>query len=154
ALHHLLLKVGLMKAPARVNDDKKTIPIPDEFRVYERQENAEVRHAWRLTEALLATLKEETTVIGSQLLIFYIPLRANVYLEEWPRMQTRYGIADDDWTLEHIRNRLIEICRRQSLDCIDPVAAFREEASKLQVVGKRLYFTHDGHWTAAGHKFA
>ncbi len=153
-LHHLLMKIGLMKAPARVNDENKTIPIPDEFRVYERHENSDVSQAWRLTEALLAKLKEETTRIGSQLLIFYIPMRANVYLEEWQRMKTRYGISDDDWTIEQIRNRLIEICRRQSLDCIDPVAAFREEASKLQVVGKRLYFTHDGHWTAAGHKFA
>jgi lysophospholipase L1-like esterase len=154
SLHHLLMKSGLMKAPARVSDENQTIAIPDEFRVYERHENSEVSQAWRLTEALLAKLKEETTLIGSQLLIFYIPKRANVYLEEWQRMKTRYGIGDADWTLEQVRNRLIEICRRQSLDCIDPVAAFREEAGKLQVMGKRLYFTHDGHWTAAGHKFA
>jgi hypothetical protein len=153
-LHRLLMKIGLMKAPARVNDENTTIPIPEEFRVYERHENSAVSQAWRLTEALLATLKEETTLIGSQLLIFYIPMRANVYLEEWRHMKTRYRISDDDWTIEHTRNRLVEICRRQSLDCIDPVAAFREEASKLQAVGKRLYFTHDGHWTAAGHKFA
>jgi GDSL-like Lipase/Acylhydrolase family len=154
SLHHLLMKSGLMKAPARVNDENQTIAIPNEFRVYERHENSEVSQAWRLTEALLAKLKEETALIGSQLLIFYIPMRANVYLEEWQRMKTRYGIGDADWTIEQISNRLIEICRRHSLDCIDPVAAFREEAGKLQVMGKRLYFTHDGHWTAAGHKFA
>jgi hypothetical protein len=154
SLHQLLIKLGLMQAPARVQDDQKTVPIPDEFRVYARRENAEVRQAWRLTEALLAKLKEETALIGSQLLIFYIPLRANVYLEEWPRLKTRYGIAEDEWALDQIRDRLIEICRRQRLDCIDPVAAFREEAGRLQGVGKRLYFIRDGHWTAAGHKFA
>src|SRR5919198_625695 len=152
-LHKIAIKIGLVEAPVEDKDNVNIIPIPKEFRVYQREPPTDVADAWKITEALLVRLKEESTAIGSELLIFYVPMRASIYLNEWERMKKQYGISDDHWAIEQIRNDLMAICQRNHLDCIDPVEAFRAEAGRLQTEEKRLYFTWDGHWTAYGHAF-
>jgi hypothetical protein len=152
-LHKIAMKIGLVEAPIENKDDVHIIPIPKEFRVYQKESPADTTEAWKITEALLVKLKEESAAIGSELLIFYVPVRASIYLDEWERMKKQYGISDDHWAIEQIRNDLMAVCQRNHLDCIDPVEAFRVEAARLQTRDKRLYFIWDGHWTAHGHAF-
>jgi lysophospholipase L1-like esterase len=152
-LHKIAMKIGLVEAPIENKDDVGIIPIPKEFRVYQKESHTDTTEAWKITEALLVKLKEESAAIGSELLIFYVPVRASIYLNEWERMKKQYGISDDHWAIEQIRNDLMAVCQRNHLDCIDPVEAFRAEAGRLQTKEKRLYFISDGHWTASGHAF-
>ena len=147
------MKIGLVEAPIEKKDADSIIPIPNEFRVYQKEPPNDIAEAWKITEALLVRLQEESTAIGSELLIFYVPVRASIYLNEWERMGKQYGISDDHWSIEQIRNDLMAVCQRNHLACIDPVEAFRAEAGRLQTEEKRLYFTWDGHWTAYGHAF-
>jgi lysophospholipase L1-like esterase len=152
-LHKFAIKIGLVKVHAEDPAGDKPAPIPDEFRVYQNEQNTEVENAWRITEALLQKLNEEVASVGSILLVFYVPVRASVYLDEWQKMKRQYGIAEDQWSIEHIRNTLMAICQRSDFDCLDPLDAFRAEAYRLRTVGKRLYFIDDGHWNADGHRF-
>jgi hypothetical protein len=152
-LHELSIKIGLEKVQTEDRDDQKVIPIPNEFRVYQKHQNVSVANAWKITEALLRKLGEEVNAVGGELIIVYVPLRAGVYLDEWKKMKKQYDIADEEWSIEQIRNDLMTLCQRNHFDCIDPFEAFRAEADRLRTLGKRFYFIHDGHWTADGHHF-
>jgi hypothetical protein len=152
-LYKLAIKIGLLKVQMRNHRDQKIVPIPNEFRVYQKHQNTDVAEAWRITEVLLRKLREEVNSVGGKLIIFYVPLRAGVYLDEWERMKKQYDIADEQWSIEQIRNDLMAICRRNHFDCIDPLEVFRAEANRLRTVSKRLYFIQDGHWNADGHRF-
>jgi hypothetical protein len=153
-LQRWAMALGRASAPSAPSTPLAAVPIPDEFRVYRRQSDADVAAAWRLTEALLQQLGRETAAAGSAWLIFYVPVRASIYLDEWTAIKQQYGIADDGWSIEQVGRELMAICRRHGFDCIDPVAAFRAEASRLRATGERLYFVEDGHWTAVGHRVA
>ena len=152
-LHKLAIKIGLVTLQTENHPDQRIIPIPDEFRVYQKQQNTDVAQAWKITEALLRNLREEVHSSGGELIVFYVPVRASVYLEEWESVKRQYDIADDQWSIEQVRNDLIALCQRNHLDCIDSLEAFRAEADKLRTVGKRLYFIRDAHWNADGHRF-
>jgi GDSL-like Lipase/Acylhydrolase family len=151
-LHTLAIKIGLEKVPAENLADQNVIPIPDEFRVYQKRWNADVANAWKITEILLRELRAEVNTVGSNFMIFYVPVRASVYLEEWERVKKQYDITDEEWSIEQIRSDLMAICQRNRFDCIDPLETFRAEAERLRTVGKRLYFLQDGHWNADGHR--
>ncbi len=127
--------------------------IPQEFSVYQKQASADVAEAWKITEAILIQLKKETISIGSKLLVFYVPMRAGVYLKEWNKMKNQYSISDENWAIEQVRDQLVAICERNDIDCLDPLEKFRVEANNLRLEGKRLYFANDGHWNAIGHQF-
>jgi hypothetical protein len=152
-LHAPRIKVGLEQAQTVGRDDDEIMPIPNEFRVYQKHQHTDVAHAWKMTEVLLRQLREEVHAVGGALLIFYVPVRASVYLDEWKKMKRQYDIADDHWSIEQIRDDLMALCHRNHFDCVDPLEAFRAEAERLRAVGKRLYFVHDGHWNAEGHRF-
>jgi hypothetical protein len=152
-LYKLAIKIGLLKVQMSNHRDQKIVPIPNEFKVYQKHQNTDVAEAWRITEVLLRKLREEVNAVGGKFIIFYVPLRASVYLDEWERMKKQYDIADEQWSIEQIRNDLMALCRRNHFDCIDPLEEFRAEANRLRTLSKRLYFIQDGHWNAEGHRF-
>jgi hypothetical protein len=152
-LHKLAIKIGLVEVQPENRDEQKIIPIPNEFRVYQKQQNTDVAEAWKITEVLLHNFREEINSDGGEFIVFYVPVRASVYLDEWEKMKKQYDIADEQWSIEQIRNDLMAICQRNHLDCIDSLEAFRAEAHRLRTVGKRLYFIQDAHWNADGHRF-
>ncbi len=101
------------------------------FSDWSRATEQEREHAWRVTEALLSKLKTEALAAGSGLLIMILPGNDEV----------THGVAS--------------ICRRSSIDCIDPTPRFRAEELRLKQRGKRLDFApHDYHWNAEGHRLA
>lgn len=133
---------------------RSKLPIPGDFRIYEAHPNNDVVEAWRITEALIARLKEETISIDSEFLIFFVPARENVYPAVWNLMKEQYNISDDHWDMKQIQRTLQTICTRNNIDCITPIDSFRKKANELQADNQLMYYPEDNHWNVNGHKFA
>lgn len=142
-LSRLLIKLGLQDNP-----------LEGEFGIYAKTYNANIRKAWKITEAILIKLKIETASVGSKLLVFYIPSSAGVYPEIWQATRKKYRISDKNWDVEQPRVELEAICNRNNIDFISPIELLKATAHKLKIKGKRLYFARDNHWNAIGHKTA
>ena len=107
-----------------------------------------------MTAALLAALRSQVELTGSQFVVFYVPSNAAVYREDWNRIRWSYAMAETDWSPSADADRLSEICDRLALDCILELNTFIERADELQATDARLYYEKDGHWTPAGHQLA
>ncbi len=127
--------------------------VPDEFLVWKRDPPASVDSAWNTTEALLSMLDRRVRADGSTLLVFYIPSIESVYDPLWRDAERQYRLVAGEWTPEAVPNRLMQICARQHLACIDPTADFRRAARAMQD-GQELYYRSDGHWNRNGHALA
>src|SRR5262249_12038797 len=114
-----LKEMAASKAQGEHGPDQTGGPIPDDYRVYEKRPGPEIARAWAITEALLRSLRDEVKAAGGELVVFYVPARAVVYLDEWERMKKRHGLAAERWSIEQARDDLMAICRRDHLDCID-----------------------------------
>ncbi len=121
-----------------------TLPVPNEFEVYRRDDTGGSRKAWQLTEALLQRLQEAT---GNRLVVFYVPSVAAVYDDSWREIRRVYGL-DEGWNIHLAESRLAEMCLRLSIPMVSPTWQFREQARR----GKVLYFLQDGHWNSGGHR--
>ena len=86
------------------------------------------------------------------MLIFYIPVSASIYEEEWRVIKRNYNISDRDWTIDRVALELEGICKRNNIDFVNPTEAFKMEADRLKSRGERLYYIEDGHWGVPGHR--
>ena len=128
--------------------------VPDEFRVWRRHYDEDVRYAWRVTEALLRELRRQTNEIGSELVVLYVPTAAEVHPELWEATKRRYGLSYEDWDVAQLERELAAVCRRNDISLVDPTTALRAEATKPWYGRTPLYFETDPHWTPAGHSVA
>jgi len=127
--------------------------LPMEYRVWERKPVNAVVDSWKITEAMLAKLKEDTEAAGSKLLVFYIPFEASIYREEWDKIKKKYGLSDENWNIEKAGLDLETVCKRNSIDFVNPAEFMRKKAVEFGKDGKRLYDPIDHHWTVEGNKF-
>lgn len=158
-LYPLAIKLGLAQdVNVLITDSKKSsgqiVPVPSEFRVHSKRHDNVLDEAWTITEALLVEFRKEAESVGGQLLVFYAPSRAAIYLEEWDAMKEKYGLSDTDWDINHVGLELENICKRNNIDFTNPVQLFKLKANRLSKEGKRLYFFLDGHWNDYGHELA
>jgi len=84
--------------------------------------------------------------------VMVVSTRDQVYPASWqqiiantPAMQQR------TWNLDAPLDRVRKWCDQASVPCIPMTPVFRANAAKSD---GPLHFTHDGHWTAAGHQLA
>ena len=139
-------------ADIREKSAREKVFFPIEFRVWEKKYNETVQDAGKMTEKMLVKLREETSLTGSELLVFYVPFEASIYREEWNKIKKKYRLTDDDWSLETPGLVLEEICKRNNIDFINPMSQFREKASESKKKDRRLYST-DHHWSVEGNEF-
>jgi hypothetical protein len=128
--------------------------VPDEFRVWQRTYDDEMRYAWRVTEALLRELQRVTHEIGSEFVVLYVPTAAEIHPQIWAATRERYGLSEEEWDITRLERELGDACRRNGIHLVDPVADFRAEAERSWLERKPLYFETDPHWTPAGHALA
>ncbi len=153
-LHRLAVRLGLAEIPPEmVIDLGDQLPVPAEFTVYREPPSSEVNHAWMITEKLITRIRDTSETIGAQFLVFLVPLRGSIYTEEWAVRQ-KFGLSAEGWNVHAVANRLGEICKRNSLHCIDPTELFVREAVRLNESNQRLYYKGDWHWNANGHRLA
>ena len=146
AVHKAAIRVGLLH-----DELPEDFPHPgwaggswEDFAVYQKTETPEYAKAWAITQALLQKMKKETEQHGAQFLVFYIPARIEAYPEEW-----RSDHLPADYDPDIVRERLSQLCKTEGISYIDPSDRFLEAARSSQ-----LYYLHDLHWNAAGHRLA
>ncbi|MBN2208997.1 MAG: SGNH/GDSL hydrolase family protein [Candidatus Coatesbacteria bacterium] len=135
--------------------DTSPPPMPPswrEFIVFQSSPSRETQNAWMLTEALLRRLRDEVHASGSELVIFHVPFKATVYLDEFDALRRRYRIPAELCDADRPGRDLAAVCGRLSIPLIDPLNELRNQAEILKRQGKRLYFALDDHWTAEGNE--
>jgi lysophospholipase L1-like esterase len=157
SLHALAVKTGFMKkstiSPGESFADDES-HVPGMYRVWKVDASSEVDTAWRKTEAILELLRNETASVGSDLIVFYIPVSGCIYPDRWTRMKTKYGFDDAGWDVELASKKLTQICERLRIGFINPIESYRAEAKTLNQTDETLYFPRDGHWNRHGHRLA
>lgn len=146
-LFSLTVKMGL--AHGKLPDDSHPAPTgamggSQEFLVYQRTQTPELTREWTITQALLRKLKKETEQRGIRLLIFYVPTRVELSLDEWSSAQ-----LPPDYDPGEVARRLVGICTAEGIAYIEPSDRFKAAAKQAS-----LYFHRDPHWNAAGHHLA
>jgi hypothetical protein len=134
--------------------DKSTLSptMAAEFRVWEKTYDDRINKSWEITEALIEQLKKDTSSLHMKLIIFYVPDRAEVYLEEWEDTLKKFGLQAEDWDIQKPARKLGEICKALNIDYINATDEFRKEAMRLN--GQQLYWRYDRHWNDKGHQLA
>jgi len=109
-------------------------------RGHELVEHLGMGEAWGLTEAILARMARRVDAVGGTLWVVVIPKDRAVYGHGLRRRlhQRTLGLID-------------RMLARLGIEHVDLTKALREAAAGSD---ERLYFAHDGHWTAAGHAVA
>jgi hypothetical protein len=126
--------------------------------LFATRESADVQRAWALTEALIGAIAHQVAQVGSRLLLVTAPASYQVYPDEasWLRSQARKdrqtGSSEVDTALTAPNRRLAEIAERRGIAHLDLLPALRAAARSSP--RDRLYFEHDAHWTAEGHRIA
>ncbi len=128
------------------------VPLPDEFRVWQKKRPPQMQYAWDITEALLVRLCGQVGESGGQLIVFHIPTRENIYPFYWDVAKSYYGITDAECDVEKVAKDLAVICERQSIPLISPTETFKEKATELSEEGARLYNVYEAHWDENGHE--
>lgn len=127
-------------------------PFPNQFRVWQKNESPQIHEAWKLTEALLVELKQSAELSGNRLLVFYIPIAAEVHPAAWEEKKRKYGWSEAEWDPLQDGRELEAICRKQAIDFLNPVERFRQEAAQQRQ--EKLYSFKDEHWVRDGHRLA
>ncbi len=149
-LYNLAGKLHLLER----GQEPGSVRIPETFRVWERSYNDATVDAWRITEELIRKLRDEVTAIESDFLVWYVPRRTSIYLEEWEDTKRRYGLSDEAWNVNQTAKELREVCAKYGIAFINPTPAFKAEAIAVGSKGRGLYYVNDAHWTPEGHALA
>ena len=148
SLHKWAVRLKLME---KKGDGLET--LPREYSVWEKNPNESVRASWKITEAMLVKLKEETEAIGSRLLVVYIPAETAIHREEWIKLKKKYGFTDDDYSADLPGIELGAVCKRNGIKFFNPTELMKIKAGEVQSEGRRLYDPVDGHWNAEGNRY-
>ena len=123
--------------------------LPEDYRVYAKKYAPAMDTAWTVTEALIIQLDKEVEEDGGKLLVCFVPEQEMVDPQRWQAFKTTYGIDDPEYDCFKPAVKLSDFCRRDSVEFMDPTAAFRKA---FQQNGTQLFFPKDSHWNAEGHR--
>lgn len=121
--------------------------------VYSKQPSAEWEQAWELTNAIISGLRDEVEADGSRLAVVIVGAPEQVYPDRWKTILSRTaGLDQNGWDLDIPNRRLGAYLDSQGIPYLDLLPLFRHQAQ--QPGAPALHFSHDGHWTPAGHRLA
>jgi lysophospholipase L1-like esterase len=124
--------------------------VPDEWRIYQKENTPEMAAAWQVTAGILQRLRQKTAAAGSGLTVFYIPEKTEVYEEDWQKFLKTYALDASKFEPTRPRQHLAAICDSLQILLIDPTPAFIERVKTEPA--KALYFKEDWHWNQHGNQ--
>jgi hypothetical protein len=123
--------------------------LPPGFEIFRRTPTDEATRAWKVTEAILAALRDDVRRAGSRLVVLQVPTAEQVHPELARELLGRLNERDrGDLDLARPEATLADCCERLGLE--------RIELRGLMVTAgttRRLFFGA-GHWTEAGQDVA
>ena len=142
---------GVLGGEALIRATHPTTPVP--FFVYQDPPDQRFEAAWKLTEAIIARLRDEVENRGAQLVVVIIGAPEQVYPSEWARTVSQNpALQSITWDLDAPNRRLNAFLRAEDIPHLDLLPVFRWTAA--QSAAPALHFSHDQHWTRAGHRLA
>lgn len=127
--------------------------VPAEYFAWNTVGSPVINQSWAMTEVILRQFKEETARTGSGFLVFYVPEKASIYPKIWDSLKLKYGLAAPLWDITHDDRMLEGICRRNNIDCVNPLPPYADETMRLSAFNKGLFYDIDEHWNIRGHEF-
>lgn len=121
--------------------------------IYREPDDADWENAWRVTEALVKEIHEETQKHSARLILATITADIQVYPDPGvrQRLMQRVGVND----LFYPDTRLKLFAGREGISFVDLAGPMQQAADRDKVFfhgfGKEI---GNGHWNEAGHKFA
>ena len=109
------------------------------------------RQAWRITEALLARLRDDTRAQGAPLVLVGLPDWRALDDDVWRRAVISNPRQEAGASPSAPTDRLGEIANRIGTPYVNLLPMFREQTARG---GGPYYYAVDGHWNAAGHAAA
>ncbi len=105
--------------------------------------------AWVVTEATLRNVDKIVRAAGARFLVTVTPPKEAIYQDELRALRVAFpGVPFD---MEAVDKRLATVLSRAGIDYHLLASDLRAASRRL---GERLYWSCDGHWTAAGHREA
>ena len=130
--------------------DPRAPRVPPDMLVHAPEYPPDVAEAWRVTEALIRALRDETAAHGAKLAVMVHAGPWVHYLDRWRLMFAGAGAPTARaWHRRKPLRRIDEFLAREGIDFVDLFPAF--EAAKRN---ERVFFRINVHWTPAGHRVA
>ena len=111
--------------------------------ILEKEVSPKHEYSWRLAEALILRMKEESDKLGARLVIAGIPYLPQVYDEVW---KTTFA-GKENFSKTAAIERMRAFCGQNGIAYIDTLDALAGASRKA---GHWLHHRHDGHPTAEG----
>jgi hypothetical protein len=135
-----LVWLGAIKQPVPVTpkyDPKQTFPALEE--------------ATNVAEALLLELKIQVEADGKRMIVVLVPERNQVHQELLSERFAAFGDITHYYEFEKPNRALAGYFDAEGIEYIDLLPAMRQHVIDT---GETLYFLEEGHWNAAGQRFA
>ena len=123
--------------------------------LYDTQPSGEWERAWRITEALLARMRDQSAALGARLVVVAAPdwraLEPEAWRDEIQRGNPRSNrLASGRLQIDAPTNRVGLIADRVGVPYVNLLPPLQAASAD----GTRLYFDFDKHWNPAGHEAA
>ena len=136
-------------AKARRKVQRLSDHIATDNQVLNREPPPDVAYAWRVTEALLVTLRNEVEASGAKFVLVTVPYSPQYDDGAWAWFKRTAGkLSTDTFDRNHPEERFAAITQRHGFRWIPLLPGFREERKH-----RELNFGH-GHWNEAGNHLA
>jgi hypothetical protein len=129
--------------------DAKIPYVPPDLLVYKPESPHEVKEAFRITEALLRALRDESARLGA---MFAVVVHNAPWAHDdarWRFMCARHPVAMKTWDRRKPNDVIDAFLAEEGIAFLDLFDVF--ETAKEQ---EPLFFRFDPHWRPAGHRIA
>ena len=148
-----VLAAQQQQKPPQSNQAPPAIAKIVDFGIYEAPTDPTWIDAWRVTEGLIATMRDEVRAHGAEFLVVILSNDVQVLPKQQSRENFIKGIGGGD--LFYANRRLKEFCEREGIDVLsiaEPMLAYAEQKQVyLHGFGREI---GNGHWNPAGHRLA
>jgi len=101
--------------------------------------------SWAKTFSYLRLLRQDVSADGVTLIVFPLPLKMEIIVQEYERMLKASGKNPEQIDIDQPLKGISAFCRSENIAVIDPRSALRKRHAEVP-----CYFVYDGHWNAEG----
>jgi lysophospholipase L1-like esterase len=108
------------------------------------------RQAWRVTEALLSAIRDESRAARAEMALVAIPAAYQVDPKEWAKLAAR-GRNAEPWDPDVPNRQLAQVAERLGVPYLDLLPVFRSAGVDAEAP---FFWKKNAHWTPRGHRLA